>query len=156
MYRQAMKMQAAEVLDLIFLSLIRFSICLMLFSGSMCGRVVNSSNSGVQASPVALFPQTRNFTIHLFFLCSSRCINGYRRHTTGGNPEMDQHPIQRGEAILLNMLHAEETGILSSGRLDLWLVRALTLPYLYWSLHDKLTKGYFIRIQRQILQRYIY
>ena len=48
----------------------------------------------------------------------------------GDNPEMDQHPIQGGEAILLNMLHAEETGV-SSGRLNLWLVRALlnlTLP----------------------------
>ena len=48
----------------------------------------------------------------------------------GGNPEMDLHPVQRGEAILLNMLHAEETGM-SSGRLNLWLVRALlnlTLP----------------------------
>ena len=47
----------------------------------------------------------------------------------GGNPKMDWHPVQRGEAILLNMLHAEETGITSS-RLDLWLVRALTLRYL--------------------------
>ena len=46
-----------------------------------------------------------------------------------GNPEMDWHPVQRGEAILLKMLHAEETRI-SSGRLDLWLVRALTLRYL--------------------------
>ena len=47
----------------------------------------------------------------------------------GGNPKMDWHPVQRGEAILLKMLHAEETGI-SSGRLilDLWLVRALINP----------------------------
>ena len=48
----------------------------------------------------------------------------------GGNPETDLHPVQRGEAILLNMHHAEETGI-SCGRLDLWLVGALlnlTLP----------------------------
>ena len=55
-----MKMQAAEVLDLISLSLIIsplcLKICLMLFSGRVCGRVVNSSNTGVQASPDALFP----------------------------------------------------------------------------------------------------
>ena len=47
----------------------------------------------------------------------------------GGNPKMDWHPVQRGEAILLNMLHAEETGITSS-RLDLCLLRSLTLRYL--------------------------
>ena len=60
MYRQAMKMQAAEVLDLISLSLIRFSFMfkhlLDALQWSMCGRMVNSSNTGVQASPVALFP----------------------------------------------------------------------------------------------------
>ena len=50
----------------------------------VCGRTVNTSNSGsgVQASPVALFPQTRNFTP--LCLSSPRCINGYRRHTAGG------------------------------------------------------------------------
>ena len=32
----------------------------------------------------------------------------------GGNTEMDYHPVQKGETILLNMLHGEETGI-SSG-----------------------------------------
>ena len=90
-----------------------------------------------------------------FFHCSSRCINGTGDIQLAGNPEMDQHPVQRGEAILLNMLHAEETG-LTSNRLHLWLVCALTLRYLQWSLHDKLTKGYFIRIQCQISQRYIY
>ena len=55
-----MKMQAAGVLELISLSLIRFShmfkIWLMLLSGGVCGQAVNTSNSGVQASPVALFP----------------------------------------------------------------------------------------------------
>ena len=60
MYRSALKMKAAEVLDLVSLSLIRFSfmfkICLMLFIGGVCGRVVSSSNTAVQASPVALFP----------------------------------------------------------------------------------------------------
>ena len=53
-------MQAAEVLELISLSLILFShmskIWLMLFSGGVCGPAVNTSNSGVQALPVALFP----------------------------------------------------------------------------------------------------
>ena len=37
--------------------------------------------SRIQASPVALFPQTRNFTP--LCLSSPRCINGYRRHTAG-------------------------------------------------------------------------
>ena len=41
----------------------------------------------VQTLPVALFPQTRNFTP----LCISlpKCINGYQRHTVGGNLAMD-------------------------------------------------------------------
>ena len=55
-----MKTQAAGVLELISLSLIQFSLMfkvwLMLFSGGVCGQAVNTSNSGVQASPVALFP----------------------------------------------------------------------------------------------------
>ena len=44
----------------------------------------------------------------------------------GGNPAMDQHPVQGGVAILLGMLHATETGI-SSGRVGLRLVSPL--PY---------------------------
>ena len=48
----------------------------------------------------------------------------------GGNPAMDQHPVQGGVAILLGMLHATETGI-SSGRVGLRLVCAFTLFYLY-------------------------
>ena len=36
----------------------------------------------------------------------------------GGNPGMDQHPIQGGVAILLDLLYALETGI-SSGRVGL-------------------------------------
>ena len=46
----------------------------------------------------------------------------------GGNPTMDQHPVQGGVAILLSMLPAKGTGI-SSGRLGLWLVCTFTLPY---------------------------
>ena len=44
----------------------------------------------------------------------------------GGNPAMDYHPVQGGVGILLGMLHVKETGI-SSGRLGLWLVCALTI-----------------------------
>ena len=44
----------------------------------------------------------------------------------GGNPAMDQYPVQGGVAILLGMLRATETGI-SSGRVGLWLVCALPL-----------------------------
>ena len=32
----------------------------------------------------------------------------------GGNPALDQHPVYRGVAILLGILHATETGISSS------------------------------------------
>ena len=42
----------------------------------------------------------------------------------GGNPVMDQHSIQGGVAILLGMLHANETRI-SSGHLGFCLVCAL-------------------------------
>ena len=48
----------------------------------------------------------------------------------GGNPAMDQHPVQGGVAILLGLLHATETGI-SFGRLGLRLLCAFTLLYLY-------------------------
>ena len=47
---------------------------------------------------------------------SPRCINGCNGL---------KHPIQRGVAILLGMLHATETGI-SFGHLGLWLVCAFT------------------------------
>ena len=41
-----------------------------------------------------------------------------------------KHPIQWGVAILLGMLHANESGI-SSGRLGLWLMCAFTfMPYI--------------------------
>ena len=33
-------------------------------------------------------------------LSPPRCINGYRRINAGGNPAMDQHPIQGGVQIL--------------------------------------------------------
>ena len=38
---------------------------------------------------------------------------------------MDQHPVQGGEAILLGLHHASETGINSDG-MGLWLVYAFT------------------------------
>ena len=44
----------------------------------------------------------------------------------GGNPAMDQYPVQGGVAILLGMHRATETGI-SSGCVGLWLVCALPL-----------------------------
>ena len=87
--------------------------------------------SGVPASPVALFPQTRNFT--LLCLSSSKCINGYLRHTGGGVTLPQTRILSRGGegggvAILLGMLHAKETGI-SFKRLGLWLVCAFILTY---------------------------
>ena len=47
----------------------------------------------------------------------------------GGNPAMDQHPVQGVAAILLCMLHAKETGI-SSGHLGLRLVCAFTFTFI--------------------------
>ena len=43
---------------------------------------LQSWRTRVQASPVELFPETRNFTP--LCLSSPRFINGYRRHTAGG------------------------------------------------------------------------
>lgn len=62
------------------------------------GGAVNTSNSesgdlsGVQALPITLFPWTRNFTP--LCLSSPACINGYGRHTAGGNHVMDKHLVQ--------------------------------------------------------------
>ena len=57
-------------------------------------RCIRIWSSGVQALPVMLFPQTRNFTPLCLF--SLRCINRDPQHAAGGggNPGMDQHPIQ--------------------------------------------------------------
>ena len=58
-------------------------------SGGVCGRGANTSNYGTQASPVTLFPWTRNFS--LLFLSSLRCINGPvpASSSARGNPAMD-------------------------------------------------------------------
>ena len=66
----------------------------------------------------------------MFCLSSPRCIKlmDTGRHTAGGNPVMDWHPIQGGLTILLGMLLAKETRI-SSGCLGLWPVCAFNLPF---------------------------
>ena len=48
-----------------------------------------SPDEGVQDQtlPVALFPQTRNYTP--LYISLPKCINGYQRHTVGGNLVMD-------------------------------------------------------------------
>ena len=88
----------------------------------MCGRAVLLCHTHIktpptpdlefeiQASSVALFPQRRTSTPLCF--SSSRSIPA--TILLGGNPAIDWHPVQGGEAILLGMLHAKETGI-SSG-----------------------------------------
>ena len=85
--------------------------------------IVNTSNSwrsGAQASPIALFRQTRNFTS--LCLSSLICINGHRRHTAGGPCDgLASCPL--GSSNTPGMLHAKETGI-SSDRLGLWLMCA--------------------------------
>ena len=55
-------------------------------------------------------------------------LNGHRRHTAGGNPVIDWHPVQGGVAVLLGMLHAmKETGI----SLAVWAFGScIPLPYL--------------------------
>ena len=59
-----------------------------------------------------------------------RSINGYRRHTAGRQPcdGLASCPGGGGVAIPLGMRHVKETGI-SSGRLGLWLVCAVTFLY---------------------------
>ena len=93
--------------------------------------------SMIQASPIALFPQTTHFTPLCF--SSPRCINGYWRFTVGGNPVMEQHPIQGEVAILLGMLHAKEIGT-SSHRFGLQLVCIFTL-YLFTFLFPGLARA---------------
>ena len=83
-------------------------------TGGLCGRAVNTSNSGsggprVQATPVALFPQTRNFAP----LCLSSPVYKWVPATyccLGLNPAIDQHPVQGEVALLIGLLHATETG----------------------------------------------
>ena len=57
------------------------------------------------------FLSQRNFTP--LCLSSPRCINGYRRHTAGGNPATSI-PSRGGVAISRGMHHANETRISSS------------------------------------------
>ena len=83
-------------------------------TGGLCGRAVNTSNQSgsgprVQASPVELFPQTRNFTP----LCLCSPVYKWVPATyccLGVNPAMDYHPVQGEEALLIGLLHATETG----------------------------------------------
>ena len=77
-----------------------------------------------QALPVALFPQTRNFTP--LCLSTPRCINGYRRHTAIQGVTLRSTSIPSGgEQQYPQVLHANETGI-SYSRLGLCLVCAFT------------------------------
>ena len=69
------------------------------------------------------------------------CINGYRRHTAGGNPAMEYHPIQGGVAILLvdscyrNRVKLRLFGPLGLVvRLYLFICRTLKLQFLLQSI----------------------
>ena len=43
----------------------------------------------------------RQETLPHIRLSPPRCINGYRRHTAGGDLAMDQHPIQGGGGVAI-------------------------------------------------------
>ena len=73
-----MKMQAAEVLDLISLSLIRFSFMFKIWL--MLLLLLEHRGSSLALRVVSLDKELH----YPRFLCSSRCINGQRRHTAGG------------------------------------------------------------------------
>ena len=103
----------------------------------------------IQASPIALFPQTMHFTPLCF--SSPRCVNGYWRFTVGGNPVMEQHPIQGEVAILLGMLRAKEIGT-SSHRFGLQLVCICTF-YILMFCFQALQEQNLYR-QRHILMRW--
>ena len=73
---------------------------------------VHHQGSGLACRVVSLDKELS--TLSLF----TEVYKWVRQHTAGGNPGMDQHPIQGGVAILLDLLYALETGI-SSGRVGL-------------------------------------
>ena len=94
----------------------------------MCGREVNTSNSGgsgVRCSrlPCHVVSLDKEFysTLSLF----TQVYKWVQVIYCWGKPAMDKHPIQGGVAILLGMIHAKETGI-SSGRLGLYLTQSGT------------------------------
>ena len=104
----------------------------------MCGRVVNTSNSG--SGGPGFKPRPSRFSLRqgtLLFtrLCvsSPRCINGFRRHIAGGGGNLTLRwtiiQSREGVAILLGMLHATET-VISSGSLGL--VSSMPLPFLFY------------------------
>ena len=77
---------------------------------------LDSGSDGLSSSPgrgTALCVLAQD-TLLSQCLSPPRCINGYRRNNTGGNPAMDQHPIQGGESKYSKLLNATKTGI-SSG-----------------------------------------
>ena len=81
----------------------------------------------------------------LSLLTQAYTVNGYRRHTAGGNRAMDQHPVQGGVAILLGMLHAKETRT-NSSRLGLWLVCAFTFLHANFNLPALSYQGIFYSV----------
>ena len=110
--------------------------------GGVCGRAVNTSNSGsggpgFKPRPLCCF--LRQGTLLHFAFLHPWYVNGYRRHTVGGggggNPAMGFRP--RGVPILLGMLRATETGI-SNGCVGLWLVCAFTF-YLFFFFQFRLS-----------------
>ena len=102
--------------------------CAMRLEWGVCGRWVNSSNSGSEGPRFKprlsrCFP--RQGTLLHFVSLHPDVWTGASNILLGGNLAMDQHPVQGGEAILLGLHHASETGINSDG-MGLWLVYAFT------------------------------
>ena len=88
---------------------------------SCCPKNLSCPNFGGGCSP----PRPPGPYAYAILSLFTPCINGYRRHTAGGDPAVVYHPVQGGVAILLGLPHVKETGI-SSGHLSLWLVCAFT------------------------------
>ena len=71
---------------------------------------LDSGSDGLSSSPgrgTALCVLAQD-TLLSQCLSPPRCINGYRRNNAGGNPAMDQHPIQ-GKQKYSKLLNATET-----------------------------------------------
>ena len=61
------------------------------YRGGVCGRAVNTSNSGseVRGSSLARRIVSLDKKVYSTLSLLPRCINGYQRHTAGDNPAMD-------------------------------------------------------------------
>ena len=124
------------------MALIHALQCFVLFRGDMCCQVVYTWNSGsggpgFKPRPSCCF--LRRGTLRLFVSLHPGVQMGTGDLLLGGNPVMEQHPIQGEVAILLGMLHAKEIGT-SSHRFGLQLMCIFAL-YLFTFLFPGLARA---------------